>query len=69
MLAEVAAGIAAAEGRTEKDVRAAMVRTGAARRLIRPDEVAAVCLALCGPGFGAVTGTTVRVDAGYLLMG
>lgn len=69
MLAEVARGVAATEGRSVEEVWANFSRTGAARRLVEPAEVAAVCLALCTPGFAAVTGTTVRVDAGYLLMG
>lgn len=67
MLREVAAGIARATGRDAAAVWDDLARTGAARRIIAPDEVARVALALSEPGFSAVTGATLPVDAGYLL--
>ena len=67
MLREVARGIAAASNRSEESVWGDLARTGAADRIIGPEEVAAVCVALCSPGFSGVTGTTLPVDAGYLL--
>jgi len=67
MLREVAAGIARATGRDVAAVWDDLARTGAARRIIGPDEVARVALSLCTPGFSAVTGATLPVDAGYLL--
>lgn len=67
MLRRVARGIAETEGRPEGEVWSEMSRHGAADRLVQPEEVAKVCVALCGNGFSAVTGATVPVDAGYLL--
>ncbi|NAZ37356.1 SDR family NAD(P)-dependent oxidoreductase [Rubellimicrobium sp. CFH 75288] len=67
MLARVARDIAAAEGVTEEAVRERLRRAGAARRLVRPEEVAAVCVALGSPDFGAVTGATITVDAGAMV--
>ena len=67
MLREVARGIAETEGRDPDEVWTGFARTGAARRILSPDEVARVCLALCDDGFSGVTGATVPVDAGYLL--
>ena len=67
MLRRVAHAIAHAERRPESEVWSDMSRSGAADRLVAPEEVAAVCVALCGNGFSAVTGAAVPVDAGYLL--
>ena len=67
MLREVARGIAEAEGRDAGEVWEGFARTGAANRILAPEEVARVCVALCGDGFSGVTGATVPVDAGYLL--
>lgn len=67
MLRAVARDIAAVSGDDVDTVWTGFAKTGAAQRLITPDEVAATCLALCGPGFSAVTGATVPVDGGYLL--
>ena len=67
MLREVARGIARAEGRAEAEVWEGLARTGAADRILAPEEVARVCVALCGTGFSGVTGATLPVDAGYLL--
>ncbi|MDJ1009271.1 MAG: SDR family oxidoreductase [Paracoccaceae bacterium] len=67
MLRDVARGIAEAEGRDRAEVWDSFARTGAARRLLAPEEVARVCVALCDDGFSGVTGATIPVDAGYLL--
>jgi NAD(P)-dependent dehydrogenase (short-subunit alcohol dehydrogenase family) len=67
MLRSVARDIARAGGGDEAEVWRSFARTGAARRLVKPAEVARVCMALCSSDFSAMTGTTVPVDAGYLL--
>ena len=67
MLRAVARDIAAVSGEDVDTVWDGMATAGAARRLVMADEVAATCLALCSPGFSAVTGATVPVDGGYLL--
>lgn len=67
MLREVAVGIARATGRDVGSVWEDLAHTGAANRIIDPAEIARVCVAMCEPGFSAVTGATLPVDAGYLL--
>ncbi|MCY3997253.1 MAG: SDR family oxidoreductase [Rhodobacter sp.] len=67
MLREVARGIAVAEGREVTEVWERLARTGAANRILTPAEVARVCASLCTDAFSGVTGTTIPVDAGYLL--
>lgn len=67
MLRDVARGIAKAESRDEIDVWDSFAHAGAANRVLAPEEVARVCVALSGEGFSGVTGATVPVDAGYLL--
>lgn len=67
MLTNLVRDIAISQGRKERQVWSEMATTGAANRLIEPAEVANVCVALCSGKFSAVTGTTVSVDAGYLL--
>ena len=67
MLRAVARDVASATGRDEGAVWEGFAHAGAARRLIEPEEVAATCVALCGPAFPATTGAVVRADAGYLL--
>ena len=64
MLAKVARDIAVYQNVPEDEVRHGLEHAGAARRLVRPREVAEACLALCRPGLSAVTGATVTVDAG-----
>lgn len=67
MLKDVAARIA---GRTGDDAGAiweSMARTGAADRLVDPDEVAKLCVYLVSPLSSGITGTAVRVDAGAML--
>lgn len=67
MLAEVVRQIAAFRAMSEPDVWDLIKSTGSSRRLIQPDEVAAACAALCSPAFSAMTGATVRLDAGALV--
>ena len=67
MLRDVARGIARAEGREEAEVWDSFAKTGAANRILAPEEVARVCVALCTDAFSGVTGATIPVDAGYLL--
>lgn len=67
MLREVAREIARNGGGTETEVWDSFAKTGAAQRLVSPQEVANLCAALCSSDFSAITGTVVPVDAGYLL--
>lgn len=67
MLRKVAEDIAMTEGRDVSEVWDGFARMGAAQRILAPDEVAEVCIALCSPGFAGVTGTVLPVDGGYLL--
>ncbi len=64
MLAKVARDIAVYQNVPEDAVRHGLEHAGAARRLVRPREVAEACLALCRPGLSAVAGASVSVDAG-----
>jgi NAD(P)-dependent dehydrogenase (short-subunit alcohol dehydrogenase family) len=68
MLREVAQGIARIRRVDFDKVWSELAHQGAARRLVTPDEVGAVCASLCTPAFSAVTGTTLGVDAGYMLI-
>ena len=67
MLRSVASDMAKVSGHQVDAVWEGLARTGAARRLIAPEEVAAACLALSSPGFSGITGATIPVDGGYLL--
>jgi NAD(P)-dependent dehydrogenase (short-subunit alcohol dehydrogenase family) len=67
MLARVAGDIAANEGVPEAEVWERIRNIGAARRLVSAEEVADACLALAAPGLSAVTGITLRVDAGAMV--
>jgi 3-hydroxybutyrate dehydrogenase len=51
-------------GRAREDILAHMVEQAPIGRLIRPEEVAAAVLYLCGPEAAAVTGTTLTVAGG-----
>lgn len=68
MLRAVARDIAQAEGSDPEAVWQGLATAGAACRLVRPDEVARLCLALSAPGLGALTGATVPLDAGSMLL-
>lgn len=67
MLRDVAAKIAQRIGADMAEVWESMAHSGAATRLVDPDEVANLCLHLVSPASSAITGTTIRVDAGALL--
>lgn len=67
MLRDVARRIAERTGADAGEIWLDMAHSGAARRLVTPAEVAALCLHLASPASAAITGTTVRVDAGAML--
>ncbi|WP_181168017.1 SDR family oxidoreductase [Mesorhizobium sp. B2-4-19] len=67
MLREVAHRIAERTGADAGEIWRGMAHSGAARRLVTPAEVAALCLHLASPASAAITGTTVRIDAGAML--
>jgi NAD(P)-dependent dehydrogenase (short-subunit alcohol dehydrogenase family) len=56
--------IAQKTGRPREDALAAMIKDNPLGRLIRPEEVAAAVLALCGPDASAMTGETLAVAGG-----
>lgn len=58
------AGIAKRTGRSEEQVRGALVGANPMKRLIEPGEVAQAVLWLVGPGSDAVTGQTISVSGG-----
>lgn len=67
MLREVARQIAARTGADAEEIWDSMAHSGAATRLVGPGEVADLCLHLVSPASAAITGTTIRVDAGAML--
>ncbi len=67
MLRDVARRIAERTGADAEAIWLDMAHSGAALRLVTPAEVAALCLHLASPASTAITGTTVRVDAGAML--
>jgi NAD(P)-dependent dehydrogenase (short-subunit alcohol dehydrogenase family) len=67
LLRAVAADVATREGLPAEEVLHRFAHDGAAQRLVNPDDIAAAAVWLTSPGAAAITGTTVRVDAGQLL--
>ena len=67
LLRQVAGDIAREQGDSGDAVYEGMARVGAAKRLVRPEEVAEAALWLLSPAAGAVTGTALRVDAGGMV--
>jgi len=67
MLAHSIASVADKTGRTQADVKKSFVRGNPQGRLVRPDEVAAAVLFLCGPGSDAMTGQAIAVAGGEIL--
>jgi NAD(P)-dependent dehydrogenase (short-subunit alcohol dehydrogenase family) len=51
-------------GRSEDQARAALAAQSPQNRLIRPEEVTAAALWLCGPGSDAVNGQAIAIDGG-----
>ena len=63
------AGIARTTGRSEADAREALVRRNPQRRLIAPDEVAAVAAWLCLPESQSITGQAISLSGGEVMAG
>ncbi|MBT3399437.1 MAG: SDR family oxidoreductase [Rhodospirillaceae bacterium] len=61
MLQESIRNIAAKTGRTEAEARDELAATNAHGQLIRPEEVADMVVALCGPAATSVTGQTIEI--------
>lgn len=68
MLRRVAEDIAALEDRSVEAVWHDLAHAGAAQRLIKPEEVASLCVALCAPQSAGLTGATIPIDGGALLL-
>jgi NAD(P)-dependent dehydrogenase (short-subunit alcohol dehydrogenase family) len=64
MVADSARRIAAKTGRGEDEARAELARGNPQGRLIKPEEVAATVLFLCGTGADAITGQAIAVSGG-----
>jgi NAD(P)-dependent dehydrogenase (short-subunit alcohol dehydrogenase family) len=59
-----AAAVAAKTGRSAEEVKQGFAAGNPQRRLVRPEEVAAVVLFLCGAGVSAMNGQAVAVAGG-----
>jgi NAD(P)-dependent dehydrogenase (short-subunit alcohol dehydrogenase family) len=51
-------------GRSAEEARHRLAATNPLGRFVRPEEVAAAVLWLCGPGSDAVTGQAISVSGG-----
>jgi NAD(P)-dependent dehydrogenase (short-subunit alcohol dehydrogenase family) len=60
------ANIVAKTGRSAEDVRATLAAANPQKRLIRPDEVTATALWLCGPGSDGINGQALAIAGGEL---
>lgn len=60
------ANIMAKTGKPEAEARAALAATNPQRRLIRPDEVTAAALWLCGPGSEGINGQALAIAGGEI---
>ena len=67
LLRESMQNIVRKTGRSEADVRASIIRNNPQARLVRPDEVAAAVIFLCGPGSDAMTGQAIAVAGGEIM--
>jgi NAD(P)-dependent dehydrogenase (short-subunit alcohol dehydrogenase family) len=67
MLRASVAGIAARTGRGEDEVIGGFAAGNPQGRLVRPEEVAAAALFLCGPDAGAMTGQAIAVAGGEVM--
>lgn len=64
MLSSALGAITQATGRTEAQAREALANMNAMGRIIRPEEVAAVCLFLASEAAGGITGAAYAIDGG-----
>ena len=64
MLQGSALSISQATGRSVEESRGILAKMNPMGRLIRPDEVAELCLFLTTPAAAAVTGAAYSMDAG-----
>jgi NAD(P)-dependent dehydrogenase (short-subunit alcohol dehydrogenase family) len=67
MLGQSIATAAEKTGRTMTELRESFVRFNPQGRLVRPEEVAAAVLFLCGPCSGAMTGQAIAVSGGEVM--
>ena len=67
LLRGVAAELGRRQGRDPSDVFGEFARAGAAHRLVRPEEVAELCVFLASPAAAGITGATLRVDCGAMV--
>jgi NAD(P)-dependent dehydrogenase (short-subunit alcohol dehydrogenase family) len=67
MLLHSIESVAAKTGRKQSEIRESFVRGNPQGRLVRPEEVAAAVLFLCGPGSDAMTGQAIAVAGGEVL--
>ncbi|TMV13326.1 SDR family NAD(P)-dependent oxidoreductase [Arenibacterium halophilum] len=51
-------------GMSAEDARASLARNSPQKRLIRPEEVSAAALWLCGPGSEGITGQAISISGG-----
>ena len=64
MLARTIANIMDKTGMDEKQARQSILASGSQERFVRPGEVAAAALGLCGAGSGASNGEAIVLDGG-----
>ena len=69
MTRQTVANIVARTGRTEGEARAALAAHNPQRRLVSPDEVAAVVGWLCLPEAAAINGQAISVSGGEVMAG
>ena len=67
LVSRAAQSVAAKTGRPAADIVAGYARANPQGRLVRPDEVAAAVLFLCGPNAGAMTGQALAVAGGEVM--
>jgi NAD(P)-dependent dehydrogenase (short-subunit alcohol dehydrogenase family) len=67
MLSDSIAKAAEKSGRSAEDLRRTFVRSNPQGRLVRPEEVAAAVLFLCGPGSDAMNGQAIAVAGGEVM--
>jgi NAD(P)-dependent dehydrogenase (short-subunit alcohol dehydrogenase family) len=67
LLRGVAAELGRRQSRDAAELLGEFARAGSAQRLVRPDEVAQLCLFLASPAAAGITGATLRVDCGAMV--